>query len=67
MDMSTSLRVKMAEKKATAAQVGAIVGRSRETVARWRAGDEIPLTVAQVLYRHGYLHAEALLGVEAAA
>lgn len=66
MDMSTSLRVKMAERKATAADVAAVVGRTRVTVARWRAGDPIPLEVAQELYRAGYLHAEALLGEAAA-
>lgn len=66
MDMSTSLRVKMAEKKATAADVARVVGRTRETVARWRAGDTIPLELAQALYRADLLHAEALLGEAAA-
>lgn len=66
MDMSTSLRVKMAERKATAADVAAVVGRTRVTVARWRAGDPIPLKCAQILLQHGYLHPEAVLGRSAA-
>lgn len=67
MDMSTSLRVKMAEKRATAAQVADLVGRTRVTVSRWRAGEPIPLAMARILVAEDFLHPESLLEQDAAA
>lgn len=67
MDMSTSLRIKMAEKNHPVAEVASAVGRSKVTVTSWRTGKRpIPLKAAQELYALGYLHAEALLGEAAA-
>lgn len=67
MDMSTSLRVKMAERNHSVADVAEVVGRTRVTVSRWRSGAApIPLEMARTLYREGYLHPEALLGERAA-
>jgi hypothetical protein len=66
MDIATSIRVKMAETRTTSAEVAALVDRSVRQVERWKAGESMPITVAQQLYAHGLLHEEALLGTDAA-
>ena len=62
MDMATDLRGRMAEARLTAADVAAIVGRTRVTVSRWRTGAlPIPLDCARMLYANGLLSADSIL------
>lgn len=63
MDMATDLRSRMAVERMGAAEVAALIGRTRTQVSRYRTGEqEIPLDVARVLNRHGLLSDEAILG-----
>lgn len=64
MDMATDLRVQMAKARLSAADVAAVVGRTRVTVSRWRTGAlPIPLDCARVLYANGLLSADSILSI----